>query len=110
MARFFSLIQGQRGPATRLGSKSSGILAEARGWQVGATIEGRADEQDQDEFCIYATGGSHNPWSRELVAIVRLDPVTKKPFVAHNVQEPPSGQSGSSGRGSACALSPDLQG
>ena len=33
MAQFRGLIEGQRGPATRLGSKGSGLQVEAQSWQ-----------------------------------------------------------------------------
>lgn len=57
MARFFGSLQGRNGPATRLGSTNSGIEAEARGWHVGVRVSGHANGDD-DEFDIYATGGS----------------------------------------------------
>ncbi len=70
MARFFSGIQGMRGPATRLGGTASGISAFARGWNSGAKIEGHATVSDVDEFNIYATAGSNGGQSVHVATIV----------------------------------------
>ena len=58
MARFIGWIEGQAGAISRLGSPSSGIRAEARGWNVGAKIVGSASGED-DYFDLFATSGSN---------------------------------------------------
>ena len=73
MARFFSSIQGRAGRVTRLGSNRSGIEAEARGWDAGVAVVGMVyGEQDdaQDGFKVYMTGGSNNVEHRVLLGTV----------------------------------------
>ena len=38
MAHFYGTVQGNRGEATRTGSKNSGMFAEAKGWDLGGTV------------------------------------------------------------------------
>ena len=71
MAHFFSRIQGNREAVTRLGSKNSGITAEARGWNVGAVIVGN-HRSGRDYFHFYANGGSNNG-NREYIGKVFLN-------------------------------------
>lgn len=68
MARFYGEIHGTRGGrATRLGT--SGMSAHIRGWNVGVEVICRIlDECDVIE--IYATGGSHAPSAKRLLATV----------------------------------------
>lgn len=66
MSHFYATIQGNRGMATRQGSKASGIDGHIRGWHTGARvivehIDGR------DRVKIYRTGGSSNS-SGDLIA------------------------------------------
>lgn len=57
MAQFRATVQGQRGQASRLGSKRSGLRAAVNGWDSGIYVEAAHD--DKDKFYVYATGGSH---------------------------------------------------
>lgn len=57
MAQFRATIQGQRGEASRLGSKASGISAYVNGWNSGVKVIGRHTD-GQDVFDVYATSGS----------------------------------------------------
>jgi hypothetical protein len=60
MARFLGLVSGKsKTEATRLGSASSGIRTECRGWDSGVTVTGMA-VGELDIFQIYATQGSNN--------------------------------------------------
>lgn len=62
MAHFYAEIKGQRGPATRMGSKNSGIRAHIRGWNHGVRVEGTHYETQNgkpDSFAIFATSGSN---------------------------------------------------
>jgi len=67
MAHFIADIQGNRGPASRLGSKDSGISAHARGWNVGAEVVVRHLD-GRDVVFVYATSGSNNRKGRTLIA------------------------------------------
>ena len=67
MAQFRAIIRGQRGEASRLGSKQSGIVAHVDGWHTGATV--RIDHVDgRDRISIYRTGGSNANSTARLVA------------------------------------------
>ena len=59
MAQFIGKIQGQRGQATRLGSKSSGLEVQANGWNIGCTARLNYNGiKERDEIDIYVTAGS----------------------------------------------------
>ncbi len=60
MAHFRATIQGNRGSASRLGSKSSGLTVKANGWKSGVTVEAVHDSKtDTDVFNVFATTGSN---------------------------------------------------
>ena len=69
MARFYAVIQGNRGPATRMGSIASGMYAHVRGWNTGAAVEVYVNDEGNDEVAIYKTGGSNRPHQAELLAV-----------------------------------------
>lgn len=48
MASFMGGVQGNRGEATRLGSKDSGCDSWVKSWQTRASIEIRESEKGQD--------------------------------------------------------------
>jgi hypothetical protein len=58
MAQFYANIQGNRGEATRMGTKSSGLSGHIRGWNVGARVE-VSHEDGHDVVRVYRTGGSN---------------------------------------------------
>jgi hypothetical protein len=59
MSRFYAEIQGNRGLASRQGSKNSGIWGHIRGWNSGVSIGGHYDEEeDTDVFNVNVTSGS----------------------------------------------------
>ena len=59
MAQFRATIEGNRGPASRLGTKSSGITATINGWNIGVYVSIRYNEiLGQDVIQITQTGGS----------------------------------------------------
>lgn len=61
LAHFYGTTQGNRGEATRCGSKSSGLVSSVNGWEIGGTIEISHDkDNDRDEVEIYITSGSGN--------------------------------------------------
>lgn len=67
MSHFYSQIQGNRGPATRTGSKSSGITASAFGWDLGGSVTMSYNELlGTDVVNLYTT--RNNNRTRQLVA------------------------------------------
>ena len=67
MAHFYAEIQGNRGEATRMGTKESGVLGHIRGWSVGAKVVCIYDDlSGKDIVRVFRTGGSNNS-SGELV-------------------------------------------
>ncbi len=71
MAQFYAEIQGNRGEATRMGTKNSGIRGHIRGWNVGVRIEG--SHGDRDTFDVYATSGSSGRSGAGFLGTVTLD-------------------------------------
>lgn len=73
MAQYMAVIQGNRGEASRLGSKDSGIHARAQGWHVGVRVWGSLREregQKEDVFDVWATSGSTGGASDQYIAEV----------------------------------------
>ena len=66
MSRFYASIEGNRGPATRMGTPNSGISGHVRGWNMGIRVEGY-DYEGSDHFRVYLTGGSNGACSDQLV-------------------------------------------
>jgi len=59
MAQFYADIQGNRGQATRMGTKKSGLDGHIRGWNVGARVYMHFNEKTQEDECtIDLTCGS----------------------------------------------------
>jgi hypothetical protein len=56
MAHFFGALQGARGPATRLGSKGSGLTTTAASWNGAIQVEVRHND-GVDEFRVI-----EKPW------------------------------------------------
>jgi hypothetical protein len=68
MARFWARIQGNRGEATRLGTKASGIHSETNGWDIGCRVWiCPNNETGEDEMIVWLTGGSNNPGLRKVL-------------------------------------------
>ena len=67
MAHFYANIQGNRGEATRMGSKDSGIRGHIRGWDIGGSVWCR-HYNGKDRVTLTVTSGSnggargHLPW------------------------------------------------
>jgi hypothetical protein len=72
MAQFRATIKGQRGEASRLGSKKTGIVANVNGWTTGIRIEaGHVD--GRDVFRVFATSGSGRTHSDTLLGTLTQD-------------------------------------
>ena len=65
MAQFYGSIQGNRGEATRMGTKSSGIEGHIRGWDIGARVHCHVNDKGQDVVSVSITKGS-NGYGRGL--------------------------------------------
>lgn len=60
MAQFYADIQGNRGMATRMGTKKSGLDGHIRGWHIGARVWMSYNEQTKEDECIIdLTSGSY---------------------------------------------------
>jgi len=60
MAQFYGDIQGNRGQATRMGTKKTGLDGHIRGWNIGARVWMSYNEQTKEDECtIDLTAGSH---------------------------------------------------
>ena len=68
MSHFYASIEGNRGMATRCGTKNSGIQGHIRGWRVGAKVECDVNCNGKDVVRVYSTGGSRSPMTQKLIA------------------------------------------
>ena len=68
MAQFRAVIKGQRGEASRLGSKSSGLNVKANGWTSGIQVIATYRDGIGDCFEIWETGGSLKTRPDRLIA------------------------------------------
>lgn len=69
MAQFRATIKGNRGAASRLGTASSGIVAEVNGWDRGIKVT--AEHVDgEDVFMVWVTGGSNGKGTPTLLRIL----------------------------------------
>lgn len=73
--RFWGSVQGTNITeltATTEASRggSHGIEAHARGWDLGINVVGKINEDGEDEFEIWTTGGSHDPSLKTHIATV----------------------------------------
>lgn len=74
MARYRAEIEGNRGRASRLGTRMSGIWTHIRGWGVGVRVDGgpqvRTPEEPKREECdtfhVYATNGSNGGFRGQI--------------------------------------------
>lgn len=52
MSHFYSVISGQGGPATRCGSKGSGVVATAASWRGAVSVRMYVDDAGVDRFVV----------------------------------------------------------
>lgn len=67
MAQFYAEIQGNRGVASRQGSRGSGIWGHIRGWNVGIRVVGDVTEEGDDVFSVWLTSGSNGYKSSKFI-------------------------------------------
>jgi hypothetical protein len=79
MARFMATIKGTRGDVSRLGTPKSGINAKINGWNTGVAIYARVNENGDDCFDVYATGGSNGYSNSKHIA--RITEFTNDPKI-----------------------------
>lgn len=78
MAHFRGTISGDRGEASRLGTKNSGLQTGCDGWNLGATCTIEYNEKkDRDEVSVSITCGSGYGGS-EFIGTWYLNERTKK--------------------------------
>lgn len=70
MSRFYAEIQGNRGMASRQGTKSSGIWSHTRGWNIGVEVQCYVGDDGKDHIRVYRTGGSSGHWSKQIIAVL----------------------------------------
>lgn len=74
MSHFYGDLSGNRGEATRCGTKSSGIAAHVRGWSFGVRAHVFYDEEtDTDHARVYLTSGSRGDYSDKYLGTFSLD-------------------------------------
>ena len=64
---FYAEVKGNRGTASRGGSKNSGMPAHVRGWNVGVKVYIAVDDHGDDHVFVYKTGGSNQGSQGELI-------------------------------------------
>ena len=74
MARYRGTVQGQRGQASRLGGKSSGIVVRANGWGIGIYAEVRPCPTCGEDYAYASltggSGGDRHPLVKAGTAVV----------------------------------------
>ena len=76
MAEFRGTVQGNRGEASRLGHKSSGLTTECNTWNFGVRCRAVYNEfTERNEIVVFSTSGSGYGSSDEVIAIVASDEV-----------------------------------
>ena len=74
MTHFRATIQGNRGEASRLGSKPSGIKATVNGWDIGTSIYAEHSELLQSDLIrVHFTGGSNSRTSYGSITVTLKD-------------------------------------
>jgi hypothetical protein len=68
MAQYRGTIRGQRGTASRLGSKVSGLTATANGWDIGVRVV-LSHVHGHDHVSVYRTAGSNGSQPDCLLAV-----------------------------------------
>lgn len=60
MAQYIGYVQGQRGDASRLGTKNSGLSVKGSAWNVGGRVQLWYDNDNERDVCsLFLTSGSN---------------------------------------------------
>lgn len=73
MSQFYASIQGNRGMATRMGSKESGISGHIRGWNIGVKAECFVDDEGNDCVYVSISGGSNGRFDSKPIGTFMRD-------------------------------------
>lgn len=69
MSHFYGSLEGNRGMATRQGTKASGIEGHIRGWNIGVRIVcSYGNVTGKDTIMVYQTSGSNRHTADKLIA------------------------------------------
>lgn len=67
MAHFYGQIKGNRGEATRIGHKTSGLEASVNGWRIGCEVFIQYDARRMlDVVTVWKTNGSAGGGRRQI--------------------------------------------
>lgn len=69
MSHFYASIQGNRGEATKTGTKISGVHGHIRGWDFGIKVDMYINDAGEDTARVYLTGGSNGYDADKLLGI-----------------------------------------
>ena len=74
MAHYYSRIKGNKGEATRCGTRSSGITARVDSWSTGAiTTINYNTAINADIVTLYATEGSDDSYGKRIMSYAYID-------------------------------------
>lgn len=73
MSHFYGTLQGNRGQATRGGSRDSGITTQAAGWGGAIKVETFVGDDGKDQFAIHLTPWKGSGGRARLIACGHLD-------------------------------------
>ena len=66
MAQFRGTVEGNRSQASRLGTKNSGLVTSANGWNIGINVC-LSHIDGEDHVRVFLTGGSNGRYSDKLI-------------------------------------------
>lgn len=76
MAHFYGMIQGNRGQASRCGSKKSGLCGVINGWNEGIEVIAIRQTNGEDLFLVGINGGSNKKHETKTIFKVKNDRIT----------------------------------
>ena len=77
MAHYRAEIQGTRGEASRLGTKSSGISSHVAGWDIGASVRIHYDTEKKQNV-LYISVNNGNGYQTEQTVLNKSFAVTRE--------------------------------
>jgi hypothetical protein len=73
MSHFYGTLQGNRGQATRCGSKASGVSTYAAGWRGAIHVETFIGDDGEDWFAVYLTPWQYSGGESRMLATGHLN-------------------------------------
>lgn len=77
MAQFRGTVEGNRGEASRCGTKGSGLEVTANGWDIGIEADLR-HVNGRDEVMVYLTSGSNRTYLPKFIGSFTADDIRPK--------------------------------